>query len=91
MFIIITIFLIINMLSFLVMGYDKRKARQGGQRVAENTLLALALLGGASGIYGGMHVFRHKTLHPKFTYGIPLCIVINLFTYGLISQLIKFL
>jgi len=61
-----------NILTFLVYGIDKLKAKQGRRRVSEATLLTLAILGGSIGALLGMKVWHHKTLHKKFKYGIPL-------------------
>lgn len=70
-------FLIINILAFLIMGIDKSKARRGAWRVKESTLFALALLGGSIGVYLAMGAFHHKTLHKKFSIGIPLIIILQ--------------
>ena len=53
--------LLINIVAFLAMWWDKRKASQHEWRVAETTLYLLGFLGGAVGIIGGMFRFRHKT------------------------------
>ncbi len=36
------------------------------------------LLGGSIGSYVGMKIFRHKTKHSKFKYGIPFIILVQL-------------
>ena len=64
--------LIINALGFLLMLVGKWKARKNRWRVRESTLLLIAALGGSVGSLLGMYLFRHKTLHLKFTLGIPL-------------------
>lgn len=64
--------LLINGAAFVLCGIDKWKARRGRWRVKENTLLGTAVLGGGVGLLLGMKVFRHKTLHKKFTVGVPL-------------------
>ena len=64
--------LIINALGFLLMLVDKWKARKNRWRVRESTLLLIAALGGSVGSLLGMYLFRHKTLHLKFTVGIPV-------------------
>ncbi len=65
-------FLFINMLSFFLMGEDKRRARRGRYRIAEKRLFLAATLGGAFGGTLGMYAFRHKTRHRKFRLGFPL-------------------
>ena len=68
----------INILSFLVFGLDKRKARKDRWRVPEATLLLLAVIGGSAGALLGMVVFRHKTRHNKFRIGLPLILLAQL-------------
>ena len=60
-----------NLLAFSLMGFDKRRARRDGRRVAELTFFSLALLGGSPGAILGMYAFRHKTRHWYFRYGLP--------------------
>lgn len=74
-----------NVIGFLAMGYDKLKAKAGGQRIPELYLFIFALSGGATGVYAGMQVFRHKTKHNSFKLGIPLIVVLNM----LIIYLVK--
>lgn len=80
---------IINILSVLMFGYDKLKAKKNGWRIPESRFLVLGLLGGAVGIYIGMRIFRHKTKHMLFIVGIPLLMVLNLvIIYYLIRSLL---
>lgn len=62
---------VINLLTFIVYGVDKRRARKGKWRVPEKTLFLLPLLGGSIGALLGMRVFHHKTKHWYFVWGIP--------------------
>ena len=62
----------VNLVTFTVYGVDKAKARRGAWRVPEKTLFLLPLLGGSVGALLGMLVFRHKTKHWYFVWGIPL-------------------
>ena len=62
---------VINLLTFIVYGADKRRARKGKWRVPEKTLFLLPLLGGSIGELLGMRVFHHKTKHWYFVWGIP--------------------
>ena len=73
--IIIYILIIINVLTFLVYGIDKWKAKQGSWRISEVTLLTLAIIGGSIGALLGMQVWHHKTMHKKFKYGLPLILL----------------
>lgn len=69
---------IINILTFIVYGIDKLKAKKGKCRIPESTLLLLAIIGGSIGAWLGMKVWHHKTMHKKFKYGIPLTIILQL-------------
>lgn len=69
--------LIINALAFLLMLIDKQKAKKGRWRIPEKTLIAIAVLGGSVGAIAGMHLFRHKTKHPKFSIGLPVIFAIQ--------------
>ena len=62
---------VINLLTFIVYGADKRRARKGKWRVPAKTLFLLPLLGGSIGALLGMRVFHHKTKHWYFVWGIP--------------------
>ena len=62
---------VINLLTFIIYGADKRRARKGKWRVPEKTLFLLPLLGGSIGALLGMRVFHHKTKHWYFVWGIP--------------------
>ena len=64
--------LIVNATAFLLMLVDKIKAKKNRWRIKESTLMLWAAIGGSIGALAGMYTFRHKTLHRKFTIGIPL-------------------
>ncbi|MDC7294103.1 MULTISPECIES: DUF1294 domain-containing protein [unclassified Butyrivibrio] len=76
-------FVIINILGFALMGIDKRKARTNAFRIPEATLFTIAILGGSIGSTAGMHVFRHKTKHWYFKFGMPIIIVLQAILVGL--------
>jgi uncharacterized membrane protein YsdA (DUF1294 family) len=77
-----------NLITFLVMGVDKRKAVKGRRRISESSLLALAFVLGAPGILTGMMVFRHKTKKVLFLILVPLALITNVLTVvGLISMI----
>ena len=65
----------VNLVTFTVYGVDKAKAKRGAWRVPEKTLFLLPLLGGSVGALLGMLVFRHKTRHWYFVWGIPLILL----------------
>jgi len=74
-------FLIISFITFFLMYIDKQKAINHEWRIPEATLITLSLIGGSIGTYLGMYTFRHKTKHPKFTIGVPICIMLNILLY----------
>ena len=79
--------IIVNLVGFLMMGIDKRKAIKGAFRIPEATLFIVAFIGGSIGSIAGMYTFRHKTKHLKFTLGIPaiLAAQIGILIYLLLS------
>ena len=72
---IIIYLIIINIITFLAMFIDKRRAKRGEWRIKEGTLLGLAILGGSIGGIAGMYVFRHKTKKLGFTIGFPAILI----------------
>lgn len=81
--------LLINAAGFVLMLTDKLKAKKNLWRIPEATLMGIAALGGSIGSLLGMYAFRHKTLHSKFTIGIPLIlalqVVLAVFILGKLS------
>ena len=74
-----TIYLLsINISAFAVYGWDKLCAKRGWWRIPEKVLLLLAFLGGSVGAMAAMALFRHKTLHLKFRYGVPLLFALQI-------------
>ena len=76
--IIILYFAAVNVISFLMMGIDKRKAVKRAFRIPESTLFVLAIIGGSIGAIAGMHLFRHKTRHWYFLYGMPVILALQI-------------
>ena len=65
----------INIVTFLAMFIDKKRAEKGEWRIKESTLLGLAMLGGSIGGITGMYVFRHKTKKLRFSVGFPVILI----------------
>ena len=65
----------INVITYVVYGIDKWKAKKAKWRIRESTLLWMAAVGGNIGALFAMKILRHKTLHPQFKYGAPLMLV----------------
>ena len=90
--------LAVNLLTFLAYGLDKWKAVRNGRksggktrhndrlsrRIPEASLLLLAVLGGSPAALLAMYLFRHKTLHKKFRYGVPAILLLQLIVTVLI-------
>lgn len=65
----------VNLFAFFTYGLDKYKAKKHAWRISEAFLLLTAAIGGSIGALAGMRVFHHKTLHKKFTIGVPLILL----------------
>lgn len=76
---------LINILGFLFMMIDKKRAINHQYRISERTLWTIAILFGALGLYIGMKKFRHKTKHGTFKYGLPFLSIleVGIVLYGL--------
>ena len=74
----------INIVTFLLYGFDKRKAQQSKWRIQESVLLGMAAVGGSIGALLGMRVWHHKTLHKKFKYGVPAILIAQIVIAGVI-------
>lgn len=72
------IYVIWNAIVMIVYGLDKLFAKKNMWRIPEKTLFILAAALGAVGAWAGMRIFRHKTQHASFVYGIPLLALVNL-------------
>ena len=78
--------IVINVVTFLVYGIDKWKAKQSKWRIPEATLLLLAIIGGSVGAWLGMKTWHHKTMHKKFKYGLPLILLAQIALIALTSS-----
>lgn len=72
----------VNLAAFALMGLDKRRARRGAWRISEKALFLPAVLGGALGGLLGMRVFRHKTKHWYFRFGMPALLIVQIILAG---------
>jgi uncharacterized membrane protein YsdA (DUF1294 family) len=64
-----------NVVTFLMFGFDKWRAKRSGSRVSEFSLVMLAALGGWPGGLLGMIAFRHKTSKWTFMFKYALALV----------------
>ena len=70
--------LAVNALTFIIYGLDKWKSVHKRWRIPESVLLWLAVLGGSLAALLAMFLFRHKTQHKKFRYGVPVMLLVQL-------------
>lgn len=83
-YILIGILVIMNLIGYMSMWSDKRRAIKNKYRISEKTLFIIALLGGSLGSILGMKQFRHKTKHWYFKYGMPLILIMQIALISLI-------
>lgn len=75
---IIIYLLILNLLGFLFMFIDKKRAKKNEWRISESTLFGVALLGGSVGAIIGIYLFRHKTKKMQFIIGMPTILILQI-------------
>lgn len=73
----------VNVITWIIYGLDKWKARNGKQRIPERTLLLFTAAGGSAGAVAGMLMFRHKTRKAKFVVAVPVLLVVHCVLVGL--------
>ena len=66
-----------TVITFIVFGIDKWKARNERWRTPESTLFLLSIFGGSIGALLGMQVWHHKTQHWSFRLGIPIIFILQ--------------
>ena len=76
----------INILGFAIMGIDKFLAKKKAYRIPEATLFTFALFGGSLGTTLAMFLFRHKTRHWYFLYGMPVILLVQVAIIEFLSQ-----
>lgn len=69
----------ISLVLCILMYLDKQRAKKKEWRISERTLLTLGFVGGALGGVLGMYLFRHKTQHNTFAFGLPLLAAVHVF------------
>ena len=84
-FLLLLYWLAVNGLASLLTLIDKWKAQRDRWRIPESSLLLVAFLGGAIGMYLTMKKIRHKTRHAKFMIGLPAIMVVHLLLLGALA------
>ena len=82
--IIIIYTIIINIIGFFSILIDKRRAIKNKWRIPEKTLFLIAIIGGSVGSIAGMRLFRHKTKHWYFAYGMPAILLVQIVIISLL-------
>lgn len=76
--------IVANIVTLALYGIDKYKSIRHMWRIQEKTLLLWAVAGGSIGALLGMQLFRHKTQHLKFKYGVPFILLVQLAAWRLL-------
>ena len=84
LYIVLTYLAVINIVTFVLYGIDKWKAKRSKWRIEESVLLWWAAAGGSLGALLGMKAWHHKTLHKKFTWGLPAILIAQVAIVGAI-------
>ena len=75
---IVAALVVLNLVSFVLMALDKKRAEKDRWRISEKTLFISAALFGALGAMMGMYMLHHKTRKWYFRVFIPVLFVIQL-------------
>ncbi|GEM_PF-83552 len=81
-------FIAINIISYFIMSIDKKRARKGKQRIPENVIFSLSILGGGAGIVVAMNRVRHKRKKRSFTVGMPIITTLNVIVFVFLIYLL---
>lgn len=79
--VLVLLYPVLSLLIFLLYAFDKRAAKAGKRRIAENTLHLLALLGGWPGALIAREKLRHKSQKQPFKSVLWLTILLNIGAY----------
>ena len=75
--VLIAVFVLWNIVTFVMYAIDKSKAKNNKWRISEACLIASAFCMGGIGAFLGMTMLRHKTKHLKFRLLLPLAVIVN--------------
>ena len=85
----ILIFITVNIISFIMMAIDKKKAKKRLARISENSFLVLSALSGFVGIFIAGSLFRHKTIKRSFQLKILFGLMVHILIVYLGYKFIK--
>ncbi len=78
-------FLLLNLLSFFLFGWDKKKSQKHEYRIPEKVLLLITFVGGTFGSLFGMFYFHHKSKKSKFLLLVPFSCLLWTFLFYLLK------
>lgn len=82
-------FSFLNLIAFILIGYDKKQAKKNTRRISEKTLLTLVLIGGSIGSGLGMIFFRHKTAKKSYLWKFWGIVLFQIVVFFCITKFIK--
>ncbi|MFY8110561.1 DUF1294 domain-containing protein [Flavobacterium sp.] len=77
--------LLVNVVAFVLIGYDKIVAQKHKQRIPETTLLTFVFFGGTVGSGLAMLLFRHKTSKTSYLLKFWLILILQLLAICFVS------
>ena len=87
---VLSVYLVImNIVGFVMMGIDKRRAVRHEWRISEAALFMVAVFGGGIGCISGMYTFHHKTKHWYFVMGMPAIVFIHIVLAAVVYLYVK--
>lgn len=80
----------INLVSIMLMGYDKRQStlNSDAPRLPEGVLFLIAIVFGSAGVLLGMFAFRHKIRKWYFQFAIPILLLQQLVILNLLYPIV---
>jgi len=86
-FVVLALYVVLSVISFLVYRRDKSAAQQNQWRTGEGTLILLGLVGGWPGAFIAQQLFHHKTKKRSFQIAYWVTVVLNCFGLVLLLSL----
>ncbi|MCZ8230311.1 DUF1294 domain-containing protein [Flavobacterium sp.] len=77
--------LLVNVLAFVLVGYDKIVAQKNRRRIPETILLTIVCFGGTVGSGLAMLLFRHKTSKTSYLLKFWLIVILQIMAICFVS------
>ena len=71
----------VNIITLLLFGIDKLKAKGNRYRISERFLILFCFAGGGLGGFIGMYLFTHKVKKWYFNLLVPISIALTVWSY----------